>query len=101
MVQGRYAELGGSRFGFTTAGLTDVMVVRFNPQRRKLIIVNDSTSTIYLVKGEGPAALNRGITLLPAGVWIIEPDSQGYLWKGEVHCICVAAGQNLTWTEDW
>ena len=101
MVLKRYSEFGGSRSSFTTVGVADVQVVRPNSNRRKLIIINNAANNIYLVKGDGPAAVNSGITLLPGGSWIIVPDTLGYIWKGEIHAISGVAAQNLTWTEDW
>ncbi|GAI87760.1 unnamed protein product [marine sediment metagenome] len=96
-----YAEFGGSRPGSHTAGLASSQVIGFNSHRKKLIIQNDAANTIYFTKGDGPAIANTGIFLLPGGSWILEPDRQGYIWKGAIQCIGLVAAQNLTWQEDW
>ncbi|MBA7665531.1 hypothetical protein ES703_73605 [subsurface metagenome] len=96
-----YAELGGSRPGFHPCGLVSTQLIGHNGRRKKLIICNDAANTCYLTKGDGPAVVNTGIILLPGGVWILEPDLQGYIWQGEIHCISLVAAQNLTWQEDW
>ncbi len=96
-----YAELGGSRSGTHTCGLANTQIVRHNAHRKKLIICNDGDSAVYLSKGDGPATANAGILLLPGGVWILEPDYMGYIWKGAIQCISLVAAQNLTWQEDW
>ncbi|MBA7541424.1 hypothetical protein ES705_33737 [subsurface metagenome] len=96
-----YAELGGSRPGTHTCGLASTQIIKHNSHRKKLIICNDAINACYLSKGDVPAAANTGILLLPGGVWILEPDYKGYIWKGAIQCISLAAGQNLTWQEDW
>ena len=96
-----YAEYGGSRGGFFACGLASLQLIPFNGHRRKLIICNDGANACYLCKGDGPAIANAGITLLPGGVWILQPDNFGYLWKGAIQCISLFAAQNLTWQEDW
>jgi len=96
-----YGELGGSRPGTHACGLASTQIIRHNAHRKKLIITNDAANVVYLSKGEGPAIVNAGIPLFPRGVWIIEPDYRGYIWKGPIQCISLAAVQNLAWQEDW
>ena len=96
-----YAELGGSRSGFSTGGLASAQLIRFNAQRKKLIICNDAANAIYFAKGTSAAVVGSGILLLPGGVWILEPDYQGNIWKGAIQCISGVAAQNISWTEDW
>ena len=96
-----YAEYGGSRSGFLACGVASQQLVPFNGHRRKLVVCNDAANACYLFKGNGPAIANAGLLLLPGGVLIIQPDTQGYLWKGAISCISLVAAQNLTWQEDW
>ena len=97
-----YSERGGSRPGFTVCGVADVQVLPGNINRKQAIIINDSDTIIYLIKGDGPAILNAGIRLnANGGVWIIEPDNYGRLWKGAIHAITSVAAKRLVWTEDW
>jgi hypothetical protein len=56
-------------------------VVGANPQRRILILVNDSDTKMYLYPGAGPAVLGRGIPLYPnGGSWEVE-------WEGAIQAI--------------
>lgn len=96
-----YGELGGSRPGAHTCGVASTQIVRHNAHRKKLIISNDSGSTIYLSKGDSAAAVNTGIPLLSGGSWILEPDYKGYIWKGAIQCISLVAALNICWQEDW
>lgn len=97
-----YAEIGGSRSGFTTTGLTSVTVLRVNPIRKQVVLVNDSSSTIYLVKGDTPAVVGSGVRLnAGGGSAVIEPDTQGRIWRGAIQAIAGGAGSNLSWSEDW
>ena len=96
-----YAEFGGSRSGFFTAGLVSAQLLAFNAQRKKLVIINDSANNVYLSKGTSVAVVGSGVTLLPGGAWNMEPDTRGRIWKGAIQCISGVAGQNLSWIEDW
>jgi hypothetical protein len=43
-------------------GKTSTLVVGVNPNRRYLLVINDSDETIYIAHGE-PAQLNRGVRI--------------------------------------
>ena len=96
-----YAEYGGSRAGFFACGLASAQLIRFNAQRKKLIITNNAANTIYFTKGTSAAVVGSGVPLLPGGTWILEPDYKGYIWKGPLQCISAVAAQNIAWAEDW
>lgn len=96
-----YAERGGSRPGSSIVGVASVQVVPFNPHRKQLVLCNTSGNDIYLVKGDGPAAMNTGIYLQALMTIIIEPDTLGKIWKGAIQAISSGAGRVISWTEDW
>lgn len=61
--------------------------------RRRILIVNDSDSTVYLHLNSSGAALNSGIRLAPGDDQLIE----GY--TGAIQSICAAASKVLTVAE--
>lgn len=96
-----YAELGGSRSGFTTVGTSSVVVLPPNTLRKLAVLVNDSSAPIYISRGQD-AVIGSGTRLnAGGGVMVIEPDTYGRIWKGSINAIGGSASLNLCWCEDW
>lgn len=97
------AEAGrgiAANLGFTI-GTASVVILSPNPWRKKVTLVNDSDTIIFITKGD-IAILNTGARLNAAGgSMTIEPDTAGYIWKGAISGISSAATKNLCVTEEW
>lgn len=95
---------GPSAFGSPplsiTAGITSLLLVRSNPTRMRISIINDSDTIVYLTRGES-ARLNTGIRLNAHGGSLIdEPDTLGRLYTGPWSVISSAAGKNICVSEE-
>jgi len=79
-----------------TAGVASLVVSPPNPERKRLVIINDS-DTIVFVNFKDPAVLNIGIRLNAEGGTMIEEDNlpRYECWKGIVCCISTGASKNL------
>lgn len=97
-----YSEVGGSRASFATMGVASVQVLSVNNLRKEAIICNDSDTVMYILKGDDDAIVGSGIRLnAGGGTLVIEPDENGYIWRGAVQGISTAGTKNLSFTEDW
>lgn len=83
--------------GTTTVGATSTVVVFENPRRRKLTVVNNSATDVWL--GHGNLATGNGVLLGQRGAMVDEPDATGWMYKGAWYCISAAGGETLSWVE--
>ncbi len=91
---------GGIAANTVSVQVTNTALLGQNKFRKKVILINDSDTTIYVAKGT-VAALNAGIRINPAGAnFIDEPDALGYLYIGPYAAICAAANKNLLVIEE-
>lgn len=83
--------------GGTTLVATSAIVARGNDRRKRLTIINDGDTVMYVAMSD-EALANLGFRLNAlGGVFTIESDALGYLWVGPVSIICAAArGYTLT-----
>lgn len=91
---------GASNSTFQTVGVASAIILRANPRRKSLLLVNTSPNMIYLSKDRA-AALGSGIPLYPNGGHYGEPDNRGAVWLGQWYAIANVVGSNLAITEDW
>lgn len=95
---------GPSAFGAppvsVATGTTSILVARANQARMKMILINDSDTTIYITRGDF-ARLNAGIRLNANGGSLVdEPDSLGRIYTGPWSAISSAASKNLCVSEE-
>lgn len=76
---------------FATVGVTSASAVAANANRRGLVLVNTSANRISFGLG-ATAVLNRGITLTPFGIWVMETFE---FTTGAINAIASAASSNL------
>jgi hypothetical protein len=74
-------------------GVTSTTIVAANSDRLSIIVVNDSTSILYVFKGS-PAEMNKGIRLNAGGGAIVVFD-----YTGIITAISPIPAQNLTYSE--
>jgi hypothetical protein len=83
--------------GSVSVGVGTTVVRAANPERRYLLLVNDSTTDIYLALGAA-AVLYKGIRINANGGWYEMLDGQN-LYTGAVNAISAVAARNLTYVE--
>jgi hypothetical protein len=79
-------------------GTTSTLVIAANPNRKFLILVNDSDESIYVTLGS-PAVLQEGIMVGSFG-GALNIDT-AMLYRGEVTAICESGGKRLTICEGY
>jgi len=88
---------GKSRSGGAATVIGSVVVLPPNSKRIGATIQNDGANPMYVSKGD-VAVVNTGVALLVAGaayeINFVNP------WYGAISVACVAAAQNICWTED-
>ena len=95
MTWQKRADIGGGPPRGIDCGLASLQVARDNPYRRKMTLVNDSVTVIYVAKSD-TAILNAGIRLNANGGAIVdEPDQTGYIYTGPWSAITTVAAQRL------
>lgn len=75
-------------------GATSTLVKAANSQRTFLVIINDSSETIYLAFGED-AVINSGIRLAPVGGWYSLSREDGNLTNLAVYGIHGGSGNKV------
>ena len=86
----------GVRNSNATVGTSSGTVVSGNSNRRRVVITNDSASTIYLSFGE-TAVLNKGFRLnANGGVF----DESGSIAQNQINGIAGSAGLNVCTFEE-
>jgi hypothetical protein len=94
-------NLGGATNTFATVGVANALALRGRTNRRKATFVNDSAAVIYISLG-APAVVGSGKRLnATGGVYEIEPDNLGYIWRGDIFAIASGAGSNMTVCEEF
>jgi hypothetical protein len=83
--------------GAVSVGIASTAILAANPDRRYLLLVNDSNANIYVSLGAA-AVLYTGIRLNAGGGWYEMLDGQN-LYTGAVNAIAAAAAKNLTYLE--
>lgn len=81
--------------GNATVGTTAVAVVLANPDRKYVLICNDSDTDMYLAIGT-TAVLNKGKLLGIKGVYEMNLSN---LMTGTISAVTSKASKNLTWEE--
>lgn len=76
---------------FATVGTSSASAVAANASRRGLVLTNTSANRISFGLG-ATAVINRGITLIPFGVWVME---QYEFTTGAINAVASAASSNL------
>ena len=93
-------ELPGSSPRAVSVTTTSAIVVRENRGRKKLVLCNDGSDIIYLVRGQ-TAVINTGIRLNANGGSIVdEPDILGRMYLGPWSAIVATTTSVLTIAED-
>jgi len=93
-------SIGGGPPRSFAVGVASLICLRDNPNRRKVTIINDSDTTVYLSKFQ-EAVVNAGIRINAAGgVMIDEPDNLGYIYTGPWSAISGGAAKNITIIEE-
>jgi hypothetical protein len=89
------ADIGGGPPLGVNCGVASIIAVRDNPYRRKIVLVNDSDTVIYVSKFD-VAVINAGIRLNANGGAVVdEPDQKGYIYTGPWSAISTAATKRL------
>jgi len=96
----RDVGIGGRPGGNATVGTASSVVLKANMYRKRVALINDSDTVIYISKSE-VAALNRGMRLnANGGNYTDQPDHDGYIYCGPYSAISSAANKNLAIQED-
>ena len=85
--------------GAVTVGAASVIVRPVNGHRRKLILVNQAVDDVWFAKGP-LCTINEGIYCAAGAPVIDEPDSRGYLYRGQWSAISGGAGRVVTICEE-
>jgi hypothetical protein len=96
-MPGIVPPLDNSNIGAVLVGAISTLVLAANPERRYLILTNDSDSPIYLAIAVA-AVLDQGIRLNANGGWYEMLEGQN-LHTGAVYAISNAGAKNLCYQE--
>ena len=79
-----------------SVGVTDVVILKNNPRRLALIIINLSANTVYVRPGSNAASATAGIVLISGGGSLtMDPISDFNLASLEWHAIASGAASSI------
>lgn len=80
-------------------GATTGVIREMNVNRRKLTLVNQSANDVWFAKGP-VCTINEGIYRAPYSSLVDEPDTLGYIYRGQWSAISDGAGRLVTICEE-